>query len=172
MKKAFLQGWLDCLCGVYSVVNAHRFLFNASEEQSQELYNNIIRYLSKKRMLKETIIEGMTHTWMGKILYDVVGDTIPIKIGNIKNVLTLAEWWQIATEHMTSGEKRVIILSIDGRSEHYTVVSGINEKALSLFDSSVLSPTKFIRKSACKLKGYKKDDKYVIFPSQCWFLGL
>lgn len=125
--------------------------------------------MSKKRVLKEAIIEGMSHTAMQNVIADVIADDIPIKEGNKKSISTVKEFWDVATEHMIGGEKRVIILSIDGRYSHYTVVNAITDKSMMLFDSS---KCKSIRKTECKMPGYTKDNKYVLFPAQCWFLGL
>lgn len=169
MKYPFAQGWLDSLCSVYGIVNAYRILYNATESESQELFNSIITYLSKKRMLRDTIINGTPYKRMVKIMNDVIGETIPIKESNKKNITTVNDWWNISTDFMNSGEKRVIILSVNGKQDHDTVVKTITDKAMLLFDSGGM---KTIRKSQCKIKGYLKEDKYIIWPSQCWFLGL
>ena len=126
-------------------------------------------YLSKKKVLKDTIINGTPHNRMSMIMKDVIGDIIPIQETNKKNIFTVKDWWNISTDFMNSGDKRVIILMMNGKQDHDTVIKTITDRAMLLFDSGGM---KTIRKSQCKIKGYDKEDKYIIFPSQCWFLGL
>jgi len=166
-----VQGWLDSLCGIYSIVNAESVVNDTSFDNSQYIFNDIILYLSKKKMLKSIILNGIDHKWMSKIIYDVVYDRFSIVQTNKKNFSTVSMWWKDAHEFLLSDEKRAIILSLDGREEHYTVIKQMSSKSLFLFDSGSYGGIKTIRRSSCKLKGYTKDDKYIIFPYQCWYLG-
>lgn len=171
MRYPFVQGWLDSLCGIYAIVNAESVVNNTSFDNSQYIFNDIILYLSKKKMLKSIILNGIDHKWMSKIIYDVVYDKFSIVQSNKRNFSSVSAWWKDSQEFLLGDENRAIILSLDGKEEHYTVIKQMTTKSLFLFDSGGYGGIKTIRRSSCKLKGYNKDDKYIIFPYQCWFLG-
>ena len=69
---------------------------------------------------------------------------------------------------MEEQPNRAVILSIGGLHDHLTVIQKMTDRMMVLFDSDGL---KTIRKSSCKIQGYAKPDKYVIYYSQCWYLG-
>ena len=47
--KPYEQGALDSLCGIYSIVNAMRVIRGLNNEESQELFKQIIGYLEDTR---------------------------------------------------------------------------------------------------------------------------
>ena len=69
----FQQGGLDSLCGLYSIVNAERIINHSSDAETQQLFNDLILYLSKRRLLRKFLIGGIIHTQMLAILDKVVG---------------------------------------------------------------------------------------------------
>ncbi len=171
MRQSFIQGYLDSLCGVYGIVNAEKIVNNTNSEESQLLFNLIISYLSKKRILKDIVINGINHKIMSNIMRDVVGNRIPFSYTN-KRFHNLSSWWSYSTEYLKQEKYRAIILSIGGKENHITVITGITKKRLILFDSGAYGGINSIRRSSCKLVGtYGKSDKYIIYPSQCWYLG-
>jgi len=171
MEYAFVQGFLDSMCGVYGIVNAEKIINHSSNERSQEIFNSIISYLSKKRKLKEVLIEGINHRIISNIMFDVIGDNIPFSLTN-KRFHNMREYWNFSKEHLEEKNNRAILLSIGGREDHITVVKGMTERSMQLFDSGAYGGIRSIRKSSCKLAGtYDRDDRYILFPSQCWFLG-
>lgn len=170
-QHAFVQGYLDSLCGVYAIVNAEKMINRSTDENSQVLFNSIIEYLSKKRILKSAIINGMNHRLITKIMIDVIGDRIPYKTTNWR-YYTLKEWWDACFQHLTEKENSGILLSVGGREDHITFVKSMTEKTMYLVDSGAWGGIKTIRKSSCKLSGlYFKEDKYLVYPTQTWFLS-
>jgi hypothetical protein len=167
LKNPFQQGDLDSLCGVYSLVNANRIVNKPNEDETQELFDKTILYLSKKRKLKETIVGGVWHKDMLQMMKDIIGDKFNWKLfGN--GFSNLSEWWKLSQDFLASNSRSTIILSVGGEKNHLTVISSMTNKTMILFDSAQI---RTIRKSACRLAGYPKDDKYVIYPSQsflCW----
>jgi hypothetical protein len=168
MKRAFMQGELDSLCGMYSIVNADRIINNSSKEQSQELFNSIILYLAKKRMLTGVILEGTDHRVMTKVMRDVVGDRIPLQITNKRNFKNLKEWWKYSKNFLEEASNRSIIASIGGKQGHLTVIREMSERRMVLLDSSWLV---IMKRIDCRFTDYAWEDKHVIYPSQCWYLG-
>ena len=167
MKHVFEQGYLDSLCGVYSVLNAERLINKSMQEDSQLLFNLIIDYLSRKRMLKDVILDGVNHKVISNIMKDVVADRIPYRQTNKRNFYTVKEWWHFSKLFLEEKENRAIILSIGGRENHLTVIERMTDRRMFLSDSSNML---IIRKSQCVI-GYIDREKYVIYPSQTWYLG-
>ncbi len=171
MQYAFKQGFLDSLCGVYGIVNAEKIINGSNDERSQLIFNSIVEYLSKKRILKDVLIGGINHKIISNIMFDVIGDMVPYSVTN-KRFHTLKEWWSYSREYLHEKDHRVILLSIGGREDHITVATGMTDRGIKLFDSGAYGGIRSIRKSTCKLAGtYDGDDKYLLWPSQCWFLG-
>lgn len=169
METVFYQGYLDSLCGIYSIVNADRLINKSSDVESQELFNYIVEYLDTRGILKDIILEGSDHRLMSTIISHIGDWKFPVRISNRKNLISVKKWWEYSKEFMEGGENRTIILSIGGKIQHLTVVERITGGTLYLKDSTW--GWKTIKKSMCKLPGYAENDKYIIYPSQCWYLG-
>lgn len=162
-----MQGGLDGLCGIYSVCNVHKIINNASDSDIESLFSEIISFLSKKRMLKEIIIGGMLHKNMSDVLWNCVGDRFYEKSSNFKwSSYHMDSFWQYSMDYLLVPNS-AIILSIGGKYNHYSVVNRMTENTMFLYDSSGM---KRINKSSYRLFGYEKNDKYIIYPSQCWFI--
>ena len=171
VQHAFVQGYLDSLCGTYAIVNAEKIINKSNDEDSQKLFNEIIEYLSRKKILKNAIINGMNHRLITRIMTDVVGDRIPYKTTNWR-YYTLKEWWNACLQHLTEKENSGILLSVRGREDHITFVKSMTERTIYLVDSGAWGGIKTIRRSSCKLYGsYFKEDKYLISATQTWFLS-
>lgn len=167
MKQSFYQGWLDSLCGVYSIINSDRIINRTSEDGSQKLFNEIISYLSKKRKLKEILIGGVYHINMVNIMTDVVGDRFTWKIMGA-DFYNISDWWGRSRHFLGSQENSAIILSVGGLDNHISVIHSMTDRVMRLADSSTMTS---LRKSLCRLSTYQKEDKFVIYPTQsfwCW----
>ena len=168
MKKLpLLQGGLDSLCGIYSVCNVYRIVKNAPDEYVDMLFDRIITHLAKKKMLKGVLLGGMLHKNMADIIYNVVKDDFVERFSTFKwSNYTINDFWKFSQEHL-SNPNTAIILSIGGLENHYTTVYKMSDKTMFLYDSGGM---KRLNKSQCKFQGYTKEDKYVIYPNQCWFI--
>lgn len=167
MKHPYLQGQADSLCSVYSLVNASRLVNNLTIDETQLVFNETIRFLSKKRKLAETLIEGVKHRDMLQMMHNIVGDKFQWKISG-NGFQKLSIWWDFAVSFLKENNRSVIIVSFGGMQDHLSVIQSMTNKTMLLFDSSQI---RTIRKSSCRLQGYPKDDHYVVYPSQsflCW----
>ena len=169
MNSPFYQGYLDSLCGVYSIVNAHKLVTRASALESQNAFNDIISYLAKKKKLKSTLIDGVNHKIMCSIIYDVMGERFSSIETNKKSLATLNEWWTYSKAFLDENERATIILSLAGKVYHLTAVREMSDKSIVTYDSS--DGTVRISKRNCRIAGYTKEDKYLVFPSQCFYLS-
>ncbi len=167
MKQPFYQGYLDNTCGLYSLLNAYRIVNHATEEECQKKYVSIIRHLGKKKKLEEFMIGGINHSLMSSIIWDVMTDNFSAIDTDKKAFQGLSDWWLYSKEFLERYHNSTIILSLGGLVSHLTVINGMTDKTMFLSDSSGVSR---ISKSKCKLMGYDKSDKFIIYSSQCWYL--
>lgn len=163
-----LQGWLDSLCGVYSIVNANRLVNGVSYTDSQPVFNFIIEELHKKRILHKVLIEGINHKNFSSLMYGACRGLFPYMDTNRRNFKSLSAWWKYSKAFLEEKPNRAVILSIGGLHDHLTVVERMSDKQLILFDSDGF---KRIYRGDCRLYGYNKKDKNIIYYSQCWYLG-
>lgn len=168
MKQKFNQGFLDSLCGIYSILNADSTINQPPFLSSQTLFNNIIEYLDERGILSNIIINGTDHKVMRDIFRNVVGERIPLKITNKRGIDKLNDWWYNVRMFLEEKEHRAIILSLGGKAYHLTCISRVTDRSLVLVDSSKMIS---IKKSQCAIQGYPDTDKYIVYPSQCWYLG-
>ena len=166
MAYAFQQGYLDCLCGIYSIVNAEKVINNSSFEESQSLFNSIIKYLADKGEL-EGIVTGGVYT---SNILNIIKE-LPVKrvslFKNKKKFSGIDSWWDYSVMFIKYNPNSAIILSIGGRQDHVTVVKSMTGRAMTLLDSGGI---KIIRKTSCDIKGYEGADKFVIYPYQNLYL--
>ena len=165
--KPFMQSSFDSLCGVVSILNAYQLVSGASSYESEILYREIIEFLAKKKILKDVILDGINHRLMKDIFYSVAQN-------RFKEFLTDTKWagwkvkdfWEYSTSWL-SEDRRAIILSIGGKYNHYSVLNKITPRTFHLTDSSGLLR---IYKHQISFPDYLGEDKYKIYPTQCWFL--
>lgn len=169
MEQTLYQGYLDSLCGIYSILNADKIVNGTPEFGSQELFNDIIDYLDRRKILKETLLGGCDHKTLSKIIRTLENINFPLCKTNKRGIIKLNDWWKYSKEFLEGGQNRTIILSIGGRIYHLTVIERMTDRTIYLRDSSVGWRT--IKKSMCRMAGYPETDKYIIYPSQCWYLG-
>ncbi len=164
------QGGLDSLCSVYSIINAYGITMNATDNEQQKLFNDIIAYLSKKRILKDVIIGGVYHKHMVMMLEDVVGDRIPVKNLIWKSFPTPTKriFWNSIVEHL-SNENNAVILSMGGRRDHLSSAYQATDKSIKLLDSNGMKSIRY--KDSTTDTSVHTIKKFMLYPSQCWFLS-
>ncbi len=167
--RAFTQGYLDSLCGIYSIVNADKIVNNSTDEESLLLFNWIIEHLDEKGILKDIIIQGSDQKVMRELMRKVAKERIPYQLSDKKNLTNLKEWWKFSKDFLEEKSHRAILLSWGGRTNHLTVLERMTKRRLILRDSSdgIVS----VNRSTCEFIGYTGTDKYIIYPSQCWYVG-
>jgi|JI6StandDraft_1071083.scaffolds.fasta_scaffold448422_2 hypothetical protein len=178
------QGSIDGLCGVYSVMNATETVIGKfhydrklkrKASQRRILYKNLIGYLAKHDLLEEVLICGFNDI-------DAKGGFIDIAIKSVKKYqkrklrkqiafdiddVTLDQYWQKLTEHLSQPDSAVII-SISGRIKHWTCVRKITPQALILSDSSGI---RRIAKGQCSI-AEGSGDRYILWPTVTYLLSV
>jgi hypothetical protein len=170
--KPYEQGALDSLCGIYSIVNAMRVIRGLSNEESQELFTQIISYLEENKSLAITLAEGISITVMGSIFKDIIGEKIDRAIPFQKQTdVRISEFWiemaRFLHKKRAKGEKRVILLSLGGLHDHWTIVRKITSKRIWLFDSIGL---RNLDRSKCTTRKASSSRRHLIYPTQTYFL--
>ena len=166
----FQQGGLDSLCGLYSIVNAERIINRSSDGQAQQLFNDIIHFLSRKRLLAKLLIGGVLHTQMLSILNDVVGERIPNVYNPWRGVPNpdLTRFWKSMKNFLDGTPGRAIILGLQGYHDHWTVVEIIASRSILLYDSSMI---KRLPRSQCTTMYTTNKRRHLLFPAQTYFLS-
>ncbi len=166
----FQQGGLDSLCGLYSIVNAERFINHSTNEEAQQLFDTVIHFLSRKRLLAKLLIGGVIHSQMLLILSDVVGDRIQntwIPWRGVPNP-DLDTFWKSIQTFLDGTPGRAVILGLKGYHDHWTVIETITSKSIFLYDSALITR---LPRSSCTTFYTSRRRKHLLLPAQTYFLS-
>ncbi len=167
----FQQGGLDSLCGLYSIINAERFINHSTHEETQQLFDDLIHYLSRRGLLTKFLIGGIIHTEMLVILNKVVGKK---RISNVSipgrgvNNPDLTRFWRSMQNFLDGTPGRAIILGLQGYHDHWTVIENITSRSIMLYDSSKI---KRLPRSRCTTVYATWKRKHLLLPAQTYFLS-
>jgi hypothetical protein len=167
----FQQGGLDSLCGLYSIINAERIINRSSNEDAQRLFNDLIHFLSRRRLLPRLLIEGIIHTQMLLILEKVVGkqriSSVEVPWRGVPNP-DLTSFWRSMQAFLDGTPGRAIILGLQGYHDHWTVIESITDRSIFLYDSSEI---KRLPRSRCTTVYATWKRKHLLLPAQTYFLS-
>ena len=167
----FQQGGLDSLCGLYSVVNAERIINRSSDEDAQQLFDGLIHFLSRRRLLSTLLVGGILHTQMLMILNRVVGREriarVELPWRGVPNP-DLTTFWHSMQAFLDGTSGRAIILGLQGYHDHWTVIKSISNRSIHLYDSSLI---KRLPRSRCTTVYTRGKRKHQLLPAQTYFLS-
>jgi hypothetical protein len=164
----FQQGGLDSLCGLYSIINAERIINHSTDDQAQHLFDTMIHFLSRKRLLTRILLDGVIHSHMLLVLEKVVNGRIPnLEIPwRSQPTPELDPFWESMRHFLDGTPGRAIILSLNGYHDHWTVVHSISSKSIFLYDSDEI---RRLPRSECTTA--KRRRKHLLLPAQTYFLS-
>ncbi len=164
----FQQGGLDSLCGLYSIVNAERIINHSTAEQAQKLFDDMVHFLSRKRLLTRILLDGVIHSQMILILDKVVNGRIPrLEIPwRSQPTPELDQFWQSMCDFLDGSPDRAIILGLNGIHDHWTVIDSISSKSVFLYDSALITR---LPRSECTTAKHRR--KHHLLPAQTYFLS-
>jgi len=164
----FQQGGLDSLCGLYSIVNAERIINRSSDVQAQSLFDDMVHFLSRKRLLTRILLDGVIHRHMLLILEKVVNGRIPHIVTPWLGQPTpeLDPFWESMRVFLDGARGRAIILGLNGYHDHWTVVQRITRSAIFLYDSDQIR-----RLARLECTTAKRRRKHLLLPTQTYFLS-
>src|SRR5688500_2123665 len=155
-RRVLRQGDLDGLCGIYSVVNALRHLLQLNKEQSQELFERLVKALVQdSRRPHKLLIEGIFFRRLKQLAaaarrFRLADRDLSFQVRTLRlrrEERTIARLW--ATLGQEVGPACVAIIRITGADNHWCVVYQVTPKTLRLLDSSGRS---CIRHSRCTVR--------------------
>ncbi|MBI3737693.1 MAG: hypothetical protein HY258_01455 [Chloroflexi bacterium] len=167
----FQQGGLDSLCGLYSIVNAERFINHSSDEESQQLFDDLIHFLSRRGLLSKLLIGGVIHTQMLLIMDKVVGkqriSNVHIPFRGVPNP-DLDTFWRSMQYFLDGTPGRAIILGLNGFHDHWTVIETITNRSIMLYDSALIQR---LPRTSCTTVYPIGRRVHVLLPAQTYFLS-
>ncbi len=167
----YQQGGLDSLCGLYSIINAERFINHSSDWETQQLFDDLIHFLARRKLLSKLLIGGIIHTEMLLILDKVVGKQ---RISNVKipwrgvHNPDLTAFWKSMQRFLDGTPGRAIILGLQGYHDHWTVIENITNRSIILYDSALI---KRLPRSSCTTVYATWKRKHLLLPAQTYFLS-
>ncbi|HET7145405.1 MAG TPA: hypothetical protein VFI68_15405 [Anaerolineales bacterium] len=167
----FQQGGLDSLCGLYSIINAERFINHSSDWETQQLFDDLIHFLARRKLLSKLLIGGIIHTEMLLILDKVVGKQ---RISNVRipwrgvHNPDLTAFWKSMQRFLNGTSGRAIILGLQGYHDHWTVIESITNRSIKLYDSALIQR---LPRSSCTTVYATWKRKHLLLPAQTYFLS-
>lgn len=169
--RPYLQGALDGLCAIYSIVNAARIIADISEEESKNLFKRILVYLETGKDLSRLLGEGIGLNTVGSILRDVANGRIPERNMPFKHRpdTSLDEFWTEMMSFLDGGSKRAILIGVGGRMwDHWSIVHAISDRQVYFFDSHKL---KSLKRSRCTTVRPTTARPHLLCPTHTYFLS-
>lgn len=136
-KQPYSQGKLDCLCGIYSLINAHLKLKYFPFSKAQYLFQNSICWIHSKYDLSCAMSYGLTVNQLLSINKHVFQPYFSSKIS--RPFMTKKEFDLQVHDWIckfASLSKRAIIICYSTNTySHWSVVNGATDKRFYLYDS-------------------------------------
>lgn len=166
MTEPYLQGDFNNTCGIFSILNAYKIIYEANEDSTYFLYEEIVRYFIKKRMWADISLDGMNFKQMNMVMRDVGSKYLDYKVSWMSfPTPTLTIFWNSMKSHLRDN-KGCVILGISNREEHWTVAEKSTPRGIRLCDSN---GWKYLRKHMCTM--YKTEwNRYYLTPAQNFFI--
>jgi hypothetical protein len=141
--RAYRQGDLDGLCGLYSIVNAVCYVLRLRDEQCQQLFEKLIKALEQDCChLHRHLLWGMSFRQLGRLVAAVSSCRLkgqkltfaarPLRLKREQR--TLPHLWAALNEEL--GPTCVAIIGLSGVDDHWCVIHKVTPKTLWLLDSS------------------------------------
>ena len=142
-KRAYRQGDLDGLCGIYAVVNAARYVLRLRDEQCQQLFEKLIKALEQDCChLHRHLLWGMSFRQLRRLVAAVSscrleGQKLTFDARRLwlkRDQRNLPNVWDALNEEL--GATCVAIIGLGGAANHWCVIYKVTPKTLWLLDSS------------------------------------
>ena len=146
MVKPYRQGDLDCLCGLYAVINSIRFSLSQyhplRKQDCRAIYYELIDHLEGTEYLTEALTSGLVTPEISRLLRVAEGWLLETKGITVRHRKPFHRYPRIPyskligklSSHLANPGTAVLALAL-GRVDHWTVAHSINRKSLRLFDS-------------------------------------
>jgi hypothetical protein len=171
MSGPYHQGELDGgLCGAYALVNAVDYLCGPlSRRTTTQLFKRILAHIETKSSLANHCVDGIALRELAGILKHVVCKQYPIQrskpfhlqpsVNKRLYLLTLSKFLQ--------QPNTVVLLALNGRYNHWTLVHRITSDSLVMYDSGAI---RFLCRRNCSMITDKIKKQYWLIPSHTYLL--
>ncbi|WP_114189015.1 hypothetical protein [Microvirga aerophila] len=155
-RRAYRQGDLDGLCGVYAIVNALRHVLRLRDEQCQKLFGKLIKALEQDcDHLHHPLLRGMYFAQLKRLMVfagqrRIQGQKLKFEARTLRltrDQRTLPSLWTALNQEV--GPACVAIVGITGATDHWCVVYRVTPKTLWLLDSDGWT---YMRRSRCTVR--------------------
>jgi hypothetical protein len=146
--EPYSQGELDSLCGLYSIINAIRLVLQplapVSAAKSHKLFEVGIEFLRKNGSLDPALINGINiRRW--KLLAALLAEhastaKYSIAVETTKRRMSAQAIMRCIDESIANGSP--VLLHLGRRHQHYTIIAGVTQHSIRLFDSWRLARAK------------------------------
>jgi hypothetical protein len=144
MPEAMKQGSLDSLCGIYSVVNAIRWVLdgNPPRMSAQELFFFVIGQVEREYGAAKAIVSGIDPDDLWRVIVAVldhlraeyeVAITAERPFEARRRLTVAAIQQTLVTDLEASGAAYIVVFW--GRLDHWSVVRRVTKSSFLLFDS-------------------------------------
>lgn len=168
--EPYEQGYLDGLCGIYSIINAVRLLAKIDEEEATHLFKNILRHVERSKKLSHIFTEGISPSDMNDILRCIVSRKYPIDWQRPyfrAQRPTVDDFWDRISDFIKEDTHRAVIVWIEYRDwDHWSVILALTAARMTFFDSAGFKV--IARGNSQTAKGRSKS--YFLKPSNTFFL--
>ena len=137
--EPYRQGNLDALCSLYALINAIRLAHDGqlTVHAEKRLFRLGLEFLHTRRILRVVATNGLAAPQFVAMAHHLASHAkaTPIRIITYKGgrSASLRHALQWVTAQLKKG--RPVLVELKGAYNHYSVVVGINERSLDLFDS-------------------------------------
>ncbi|NPD16710.1 hypothetical protein HOY34_16070 [Xinfangfangia sp. D13-10-4-6] len=176
--RARMQGNLDGLCGVYSVVNTTLQLSpkRLSDKQTRGLFHCLCTQLEAEGRLVDALVEGMTVRVLARLLdaasgflNNETGVRICRKLAYRSAPSGLSEFWSVLQSHVQGHGTGSVLLGLGGKYDHWTSVERITQSRISLLDSDGLQ---HLLRKHCTIADEHGSRHHVLWPTQTFLLSI
>jgi hypothetical protein len=168
----YMQGHLNGLCGIYSIINATRLIIrNMREQEATRLFGKCMRHVEKRRSLGMVSTSGINEGDLWSILTKLVIVNYSISVErpfHKTGKMSVNNYIQELAEYFGEDGKRSAIILVESRDwGHWTVIRSMTMKRIILFDSYFL---KTISIAKCVVRKPTEEKPYVFTPPLTFFL--
>ena len=174
LRRAYRQGDLDGLCGVYSVINAVRALCpEVDSDAAAWLFETLIQVLPTTGAHPSTAVaNGIGRTTLASLIAEAISyidDEYDIGLAvrrlpkALRRTSELDQLWQSLAA--TVSPTCVAVLGLGGRHSHWTVAVRVSPRQIRLFDSGTMG---VLRRSQCTVG--KALTRYGISPPHVFLI--
>jgi hypothetical protein len=167
MKSPMYQGSLECLCGIYSVLNA--LTISSVNFNVKQTFEIIVKFLNQNNLLAGSLTKGIKRRTISEILeYLSIPDIIISKPYWNNKEISLDQYWDTLHKHLASNKKNTAIICLGGKVwDHWTVATKITAKEIHCHDSEL----KKIVRSSCSTSANNNSRTHIIFPTHTFFIS-